>query len=386
MQKDFTNIMDKFDTFIDSYNEETTPIDIIELQKQIEKLKKDNVKKINSIKPQQKGDIELKNITYRPAEHRYIGRKQIFNQIITVYGKTQKECLNKLNNKIKETKQHLQKTTYKNAYTVLQYWQKWYSENKEPYLADKTKEDYEIVKRKFTPLHNLPLNKLTKEVLLMFFAKLEDNRTKEKVITLLRAMLTTAEKEGKIKYNPFATIVTKIKKRKPKPAFTYDEQVKILNKLQGTELEPIILTYLTTGLRRNELDFKNIGNNIKDNILTAVNLKGRERETRYKKIKLSDHMVSIIMNNLDIFKKYNSRLALDHFSLLLKQLNIKGSILTCRHTFATNCYYLGKDKLLISREMGHTTSQITDANYIDIDYNLNKENLLQLYGDLYGQF
>lgn len=340
------------------------------------------VKKFNSVRP--KGDIELKNITYRPKEKRYIGRKQIFNQRITVYAKTQAECLNKLNAEIRKIKSDFQIGNFKTKLSVLDYWNKWYAENKEPFLADKTKEDYQIVKRKFSPLHHLPLTKLTKETLLAFFKTLEENRTKEKVITLLRAMLDTAEKEGKIKRNPFATIVTKMKKRPPKPAFTYEQQVKIVEGLKGTELEPIILTYLTTGLRRNELDFKNIENNIQNNILTAVNLKGRDREVRYKKIKLSQSMVDIIMNNLDIFHKYNSRLALDHFSEFLKSIGVEGSIVTCRHTFATNCFYLGKDKLIIAREMGHKSAQITDTNYIEIDYNLSREKIIKLYNNLYN--
>lgn len=330
-----------------------------------------------------KGDVDMKNISYRPREKRYIGRKQILNKLITVYGKTQIECLMKLNKKIKEFKSDFQLHSFTSGFTVLQFWEKWYKENKYPFLSDRSREDYEIVKRKIAPLHNLPLSKLTKEVLLQFFEGLEENRTKEKVYTFLKAMLTIAEKEGKIKRNPFNTIVFKFKKRPPKPSFTFEEQEKILNNLKGKELEPIILTYLTTGLRKNELNFQSIEKDIKDNILTTVNLKGRDRVVRYKKIKLSEAMVKIIMDNLEIFHKYTARLARDHFKEFLKKLGISGSLVTCRHTFATNCFYLGKDKLLIAREMGHTTSQITDANYIDIDYNLSKEKVLKLYNNLY---
>lgn len=331
-----------------------------------------------------KGDVDMKNISYRPKEKRYIGRKQILNKVITVYGKTQIECLTKLNKKIREFKSDVQLHSFTSGFTVLQFWEKWYKENKYPFLSDRSREDYEIVKRKIAPIHNLALTKLTKEVLLQFFERVEENRTKEKVYTFLKAMLTIAEKEGKIKRNPFNTIVFKFKKRPPKPAFTFEEQEKILSNLKGKELEPIILTYLTTGLRKNELDFKNIENNIKDNILTAVNLKGRDRVVRYKKIKLSDAMVKIIMDNLGVFHKYSPGMALDHFKEFLKRLGINGSLVTCRHTFATNCFYLGKDKLIIAREMGHTTSQITDANYIDIDYNLSKEKVLKLYNNLYN--
>ncbi len=338
--------------------------------------------KVSISKP--KGDIEMRNITYRPKEKRYIGRKQILNKIITVYAKTQAECLQKLNAEVRKIKFNFQQNSNQSKFTVIQYWDKWYRENKEPFIAESTKEDYEIVRRKITPIHHIPLTQLTKDILLSFFATLEENRTKEKMILFLSTMMKTALAEGKIKLNPFATIVVKTKKRKPKPPFNYDEQVKIIENLKGKVFEPIILTYLTTGLRKTELDFQHIEQNIKNNVLTAINLKGHDREIRYKKIKLSDAMVKIINDNKDTFHKYNARLALDHFTEFLKELKIKGSLVTCRHTFATNCYYLGKDKLIISREMGHTTSQITDENYIEVDYNLSKEKILKLYNNLYN--
>lgn len=37
----------------------------------------------------------------------------------------------------------------------------------------------------------------------------------------------------------------------------------------------------------------------------------------------------------------------------------------------------------ISRQMGHSTSQITKDNYTDLDYHLSKEKILKLYNNLY---
>ena len=37
----------------------------------------------------------------------------------------------------------------------------------------------------------------------------------------------------------------------------------------------------------------------------------------------------------------------------------------------------------ISRQMGHSTSQITKDNYTDLNYHLSKEKILKLYNNLY---
>ena len=178
----------------------------------------------------------MKNITYRPNEKRYIGRKQILGQKITVYAKTQKECYKKLNEQIKIIKSKLEPVKEQNQFTVEQYWNKWYKENKEPFIADSTRDDFKIIKNKIAPIYAIKLNKLSKEKILEFLASLEENRTKEKVILQLKSMLTTAVKERKIKFNPFDTIITKNVKRKPKPPFNYEEQVKILKALKGSEM------------------------------------------------------------------------------------------------------------------------------------------------------
>ena len=120
------------------------------------------------------------------------------------------------------------------------------------------------------------------------------------------------------------------------------------------------------------------------NILKCLNLKGRNLIKRYKYIKLSNSAISLIMNNLDIIHKYNSEQVYKKFADILKENNITGSIVTCRHTFATNCFYLGKPILITSREMGHSTTNLTEKVYTDIDYNLNKEKILKLYNNLYN--
>ena len=92
------------------------------------------------------------------------------------------------------------------------------------------------------------------------------------------------------------------------------------------------------------------------------------------------------MNNLDILKKYDDEMCYREFSAIMKELGIKKSIVNLRHTFATNHLYLGTPEFVISKEMGHSTSQITKDNYMNIDFHLNKEKIFKLYNNLYTIF
>lgn len=117
---------------------------------------------------QPKGDIEMKNITYRPKEKRYIGRKQLLGHTITVYAKTQKECSSKLNAMIRIAKQELIKQPQPTGLSFVEYWDRWYQQNKAPFIADTTRADFEILKRKLEPIHQIKLKQLDKNTILNF--------------------------------------------------------------------------------------------------------------------------------------------------------------------------------------------------------------------------
>ena len=376
-----------FNAFLKGKNEYNKPFLLIDNTKN-ENKKNNIVKKFNSIKTKQKGDIELKNIYYRYYDKRYVGIKQIHKQKIIVYAKTQKECYEKLKNEINKIKSLFTKVNTKVKLKFITYWQKWYEQNKKPFITKATAQDIERIKDQLKELHEIEISKINKDKIIDVLNKFQEGRKKEKIILYLKACFKTAFNDGTIKANPFANIVTKPKVIKRKPAFTYEQQEKILARLSNEEIKPIILIYLITGLRRRELDYKNIDKFLyeEDMILKALNLKGRNQVIRYKQIQLTKEGFNLIKNNIELLKKYNEEIVYRKFAEILKELNIKGSIVNLRHTFATNNFYLGNPELFISRQMGHSTSQITKDNYTDIDYHLNKDKVLKLYNNLYYIF
>ena len=329
----------------------------------------------------------MKNIQYRISDKRYIGRKQINNKTITVYAKTQKDCFKKLNEAIKNFN-NPNKITKTKGVLFIDYWNKWYEENKKPFITKETAKDIERIKLKLEPLHNLLITKINKDIIMKFLKNFPDDRPKEKIVLYLKSCLKNAFENNIIKINPFANIILKPRINNRKPSFTYEQQVSILEKLEKEEIKPIILIYLITGLRRRELDFQHIEENIdtNENLLKALNLKGRNQVKRYKTIQLTKSAISLIKNNIELLKKYDDDKVYRKFNEILKELNIKGSIVNLRHTFATNNFYLGNPELFISRQMGHRTSQITKDNYTDIIYHLSKEKILKLYNNLYYIF
>lgn len=331
----------------------------------------------------------MKNIYYILNEKRYIGRKQIHGKLITVHAKTQLECKKKLSEAIKNflNKDNNIKTTSSNE-KFIDYIQKWYKQDKEPFVVEKTKKDIKYVIKNLEPLHNMNIKKISKDILIDYLSKYETSRLKEKITLYLKAIFKHAFNNNVIKNNPFNTILTEPKILKKKDAFTYNEQVLLLEAIKNKNIKYPIMIYLLTGLRKNELDFKNIEKhiNFENNVLKAINLKGRNKVVRYKHIRLSNELIKMIMNNLNIIHEYNSEKCYREFLDIMKELNIEKSIVNLRHTFATNHLYLGTPEFVIAKEMGHSSSLITKNHYMDIDYNLSKEKILKLYNNLYPLF
>ena len=344
-------------------------------------------KKIMKSLSKKKGDEDLKNIYYVYTEKRYMGRKQIKNKLITVHAKTQLECKKKLTEAV-NTFLNSRIPTKKTKLTLLEFWDKWYKQDKEPFIANGTKKDLIQLRTYLMPLLELSISKIDKDRIINFFSKVENNRTKEKMHIYLKACLKSAVKHGVIKKNPYDLIILPPRTRTHKQALTFQEQQKLLEYVKGKPIGIIILIYLLTGLRKKELNFKSIENdiNFENNTLKAINLKGRNNIVRYKHIRLTKGTIKLIMDNLDKIHKYDDELAYREILGVMRELNIQKSIVNLRHTFATNHLYLGTPDYVISKEMGHSTSQITKDNYMDIDFNLTKEKIVKLYNNLFTIF
>lgn len=328
---------------------------------------------------QNKGETEMKNIRKR-KDGRWEIRKVINKKRYSIIKSTQKECIKAF----QELNNSITKPTYKpdnnNLYNYSIKWAKLYKEN---FVSPKQYKDIiryiEIIKE--TPI-DISINKLTTDKIQKFLNTMEKSRKKEIFITYLNAIIKRIVKDKKLSTNPMEDIIKEPKINKIRQPFTYNEQIQILNELKNTEIKDYILIYLFTGLRKNELNIKEIKNNIENNVLKTICEKKRKSEPVYKYIDLTDKTAELIKNaNL----KFSIEFVGKEFRKLLNKLKFnKGyGLHTLRHTFTTNQFYLGTPDKYIQEWLGHSKIETTKEHYMTIDRTLSKEKLLKLYPNYY---
>lgn len=325
-----------------------------------------------------KENTELKNITIR-SDGRYMGRVQIEGKRITVYAKTQKQCLQKLKqaerniNNIKE-----QKTNY-----MLHDWlNEWYYTYKEKFVGYETAKYIQniihIIQQNFT---NTKLNLITTPQIQKFLNTFETSRKKEFIILYFKACLQKAVDLDYINKNPFAAIVKEQKLNNIRQGYNLEEQKLILKLIKGTNIENHILFYLGTGIRKNEiLTFDTAKHlNEKTKTISILSEKKRKKEI-YRTIDITDDMIKIIQQiDFSLKPDYVYR----QFKELLAPYKINAGLHKLRHTFATNHFYLGTPTKLISSWLGHETIELTQNIYTHIDRTITKNDILKLYDNLY---
>ena len=346
---------------------------------------------IQTIDSDSKYEEELNlGIYFDKKNKRYIARKQILGKRIIVADKNKKECIKKLKCKISELSKNIHAIAKQKKETnFLKLWDKWYAQNKEPFISDKTKADIKLAKEYLKPFYKFNVKLISKDMILDLFKTFKENRTTEKVVLYTKAFFNYLARERTIEVSPFNNIITKTPVIKNREAFTFEQQESILQNLKGTKLEKVILIYLVTGLRKNELNYSDIEKDLdlENYTLRAVNLKGKYKLKRFKTIKLTKESCNLIQISISELKEWrNADNVYKAFHQFLKDNNIPGSLVNCRHTFATNNFYLGNPELFISRQMGHSKSQITKDVYTSLDYHLNKDKVLKLYNNLYYLF
>lgn len=318
-------------------------------------------------------------------DKRYVKTIQTNYKRKYIYAKTQTE----LAKKVKQYKNSFKQININNAYKSLNKWlSEWFELYKKPFVAIDTQKDIKnIIFNHLKNFGNIELKNITTKNTQIYLNRLPNNRTKEKIMLYLNEALEKARVLKKIKSNPFEDIVKPKKLNNKKRPFTYAEQVKVLNRLQNEEIKPIILFYLVTGLRKEELNIKHILEDISEDtkVLKAINLKQHDNKIHYKYIDLTQKTIDMVKANILTFKKNSTNSVYRRFRKILNELHIYDcAIHTLRFTFASNHYVLGTPDKYISTWLGHSTTAITKDVYIQIeDREITKDKIKLLYNNLY---
>ena len=352
-----------------------------EIKKEKEQYK-NNAENISEI--EYEGDIDMKNIILR-SDGRYMVRKQVNGKRVAIYAKTLKEAIKILNKDIIKKALSQEEKKPKTEYTLKEWFNFWIDTYKKPFIGYKS---YLIINQVFVDVLKIfgstKIDKLTTIEIQSFYNSQKQSRKKENMILYLKACLQKAVDLGYLIKNPASLIVKDKKLNIIREPFNYNEQIKILEKIKHTDIEAPILFYLATGIRKNELNTKDIMADIdvEHNLLKVKSEKKRSTRDVYRYIDITPKLVEIVQNNLKSFKLTTNQIY-RKFKQILDELNIKGSIHSLRHTFTTNHFYLGTPIKMISEWLGHEKVELTQNIYTHIDRTITKEMILKLYNNLY---
>lgn len=348
--------------------------------------------KINSNSIQKKGDdLELKNVRKRTDgrwEYRTTINQKRYSLIKKLKKDLTKEEIKSFISKIKNNVNIINTN-----FTLLEWMEYWVNTYKNGKVKEKTlKEINKLIKNNIKPysISKIKIKSLNTDIMQKFLNTFERSRTKELITLYLKAALTKAYKTKRIKNDLFEEIVYEQKLNNIGKPFTYNEQVKILEKLKNSEIEKGIMFFLLTGIRKNELpeNKEDLINNInlQNNTIKLFCEKKRNTNYSYKYVDLSNTAIEYITKYSNEIIKFKPEAYYKKFKELLKELKIKGHLHKLRHTFTTNHFYLGNPDKLISSWLGHSTVELTQKVYIYIDRTITKQKILDLYGDLYFIF
>ena len=306
------------------------------------------------------------------------GRQYVNGKSLSAYSKNLKICKQKLKEKIN----NITVNTINKKTTVNEWFLSWAEIYKKNNLKSKSYTSLlGIINNHINKLFNeIILQNLTGEIIQRKLSNLNPSRTTNLICTYLNAGLEKALQLGYINTNPYKS--TEIKKHKINKgkAFTYQEQVKIVNAIKGTNIEQLFYIYILTGIRRKEL-FNIINTDIEKEQIKVV----REKSNgKIKTIFVKQAVINII-KNIKI-NNNSDEIFYRNFKKLLKNLNIDGNVHSLRHTYATNNYYLGTPIKHLQEFMGHEDISLTYNIFTDFDDELSKDKIIKLYNNLYYTF
>ncbi len=325
-------------------------------------------------------EIVMPNIRKR-KNGLYEGRIFFNGKSYSIYDYNKAKLNSKMSKKLKDLKNGIgQEFTIKKKLLVKEWYKTWYSTYKEPFLKDNSLLNIRgcfdnWILPKFGDLQIKDISTLSLQV---YFNGMAKSRKKEMTILYFKSMLEQAKNLDLIKKNPFDAFITEKKIHNTRDAFTLEQQKTIVHGIEKGELSKVILIYLLTGIRKNEIHMIKEINEDKG----IVEVECEKTDHRIKQIKVTQATINLI-KSIDL-KSMKTDTIYRKFVDFLKDHNIEGTLHMTRHTYTVNNFYLGNDMKYVSSWLGHKDIQLTYNVYLNLEDSLeNKSEICTLYKNMY---
>lgn len=289
----------------------------------------------------------------------------------SVYGKTQEECFQKRHDI--ETG----KTMPKNALTLSKWLNKWVNTYKKPKITIESLEAINRnIKRISDKLGSIQLCQLKTEQIQEFLNNEPKNNTRIKLASVFSDSLQKAFATQKIKHNPYLAVEYRREKSKSYPVLQPDEQLKVYNAVSDKKYKDLFKISICTGMRISELIGLKVNDiDFKNNIITVKQQLDRNNRVKeklktdaaYRRIDfLPELFDGIDLSNAYLFQGISYVAVRSYFRRLFEKLELKFVLHSFRHTFISNCYYVGIRDKQIQQWAGHSKIEVTLNTYTHI--------------------
>lgn len=200
----------------------------------------------------------------------------------------------------------------------------------------------------------------------------------------MKNVFAEAAEESVIDRNIIATLKRPEVKKTPGRWFTIDEQKLIQQHKIESGMPDEIDFYLMIGCRASEAltakpDFERC----------TIYVKRTKANGTSGFVKISKTYCNILKEKWPTMFKHTAATYSNWFTIFLKKIGIKQDdtvLHSLRHTFCSNLLYLGVSNRARQYLRGHKSGRMTNDVYTSYDPNVKRQDIINIYGDLYPDF
>lgn len=332
-------------------------------------------KPVSAVLPKGEELKKYKGKTIRKrADGRWWVRFRQNGKQVSVYGRTQDECLQNLKEALKQqgkADKPLQRLT------LGEWLGKWLELYKVGKVKHSTLDQMQRYLREVKSIGDKPLNKLTAIDVQAFLNGIDKPRKREKLYMFLKDALTKAVKNKLLTDNPFDGIDKPKYDKKQSRALTHEEEKRFVEACSRTKQGNLYLLCLYQGLRLGEalaltyadVDFANKTLTIDKSIDSLGELTTPKTATSKRTIPLFKKSLALFTQGEsgNVFK-YDRKTYQHRMVVICRELGLANiNIHSLRHTFATRCSEAGISAKVVQKWLGHSTLEMTLNVYTHVN-------------------